>query len=234
MSRRPRALTDEEFLSAFRRVVARLDTHIQLLDQGIFALRDDLATVLRILVCRGRGDDGLRKFSKRFGVTPHSVFVSSEPPTSDDHLRWAVSSLPSDEKGPHEQLRFPHDIGERIALVVRVDGKLRSYHWERVVADYGNTFGAHLSTTVPAVLDQVRFMGFANADFGTFMLRSLAVLAAESALPCSGPMTIHTRRWNTPAPSTKSTCPQRSTGELAPKTTFAARSPWLSKRPTFR
>jgi hypothetical protein len=53
--------------------------------------------------------------------------------------------------------------------------------WNQVVTDYGNTFGAHLSPTVPDVLNEIALYGGPEGTLGGLALRSAAVVA-ESAL----------------------------------------------------
>ena len=75
---------------------------------------------------------------------------------------------------------MPSDLMQAPALVTRTKKGPKAVVWEDIVLAYGNTFGVHLSGSIPDILDDVRFMGLAQTDFGTFMLRSLAVLTSDA------------------------------------------------------
>lgn len=185
MSRRsPRPITGAEFLEAFRRVVRRLDNHLIAIDRGEYHLRDDLATVLRTIVARGKGDDALRRLLKRFNLNPPTCWVSP-PATPGVGVMLSVGALPVDQ-GAHTvckpiRVSVPDELMMANAVVaLTTEGGIVSASWEKVVIDYGNTFGAHLSTTVPGILDDVHYYGLSETDFGTFMLRTLGVVISSS------------------------------------------------------
>ena len=69
----------------------------------------------------------------------------------------------------------------QVAIVTRTNDHHLKFTWQAIVEDYGNTFGAHLSRTVPEILDQVQYLGVGPTDFGSYMLRSLGVVASAAA-----------------------------------------------------
>ena len=69
----------------------------------------------------------------------------------------------------------------QVAIVTRTNDHHLKFTWQAIVEDYGNTFGAHLSRTVPEILDQVKYLGVGPTDFGSYMLRSLGVVASAAA-----------------------------------------------------
>ena len=176
--RTPRALSDTEFLERFKSVVHRLDSHIAAIDDGDYFIRDDLATVLRTLLTRGKGDDGIRRLLSRFGLSAPTRRIS---PSANEvaNVLLAIGALPAEED-PSSVVAVPDGLMSAVALFVRSDKGARRATWEDVVTDYGNTFGAHLSTTVPVLLDDVHYFGLSETDFGTYMLRSAGVLTSSA------------------------------------------------------
>lgn len=180
-NRTPRALSNEEFLVQFRTVVKRLDTHLRLIDEGQYHMRDDLATVLRTLLSRGNGDDGIRRFQSRFSLKQpkRDIYLSA---SEEPGVILSIGALPFANKiHKHviQTVTVPDQLMLAVPLFVRSNAGVRRANWERVVTDYGNTFGAHLSTTVPAILDDVHYFGMSETDFGTYMLRSLGVMISS-------------------------------------------------------
>jgi hypothetical protein len=176
--RATRALSDAEFLARFRTVVRRLDAHLRAIDRGEYFVRDDLATVLRTLLTRGKGDDGLRRLLSRFSQKPPTRRISpfaNEGP----NVLFAIGALPAESDTSAKAVTVPDDLMSAIALFSRSAKGTRLVSWEDVVTDYGNTFGAHLSTTVPVLLDDVHYFGLSETDFGTYMLRSIGVLTSS-------------------------------------------------------
>lgn len=174
----PRAISDAEFVVRFRTVVQRLDTQLRLIDSGEYHVRDDLATILRTLLTRGKGDDGIRRLLARFSLRPPQRAIS---PVADDgpNVLLAIGALPADDMNNALKVTVPDQLMAAAPLFVRTNAGARRATWENVVSDYGNTFGAHLSTTVPEMLDDVHYFGLSETDFGTYMLRSLGVLTSS-------------------------------------------------------
>jgi len=176
--RTPRALNDGEFLARFRTVVRRLDAHLAAIDRGDYFVRDDLATVLRTLLTRGKGDDGITRLLYRFSLRPLTRRISPSANEAPNVL-LAIGALPVDEDKEAVAVTMPDEFMSAIALFVRSAKASRRVTWQDVVTDYGNTFGAHLSTTVPILLDDVHYFGLSETDFGTYMLRSAGVLTSS-------------------------------------------------------
>jgi hypothetical protein len=178
VDRTPRALEDAEFLGRFSTVVRRLDAHLDAIDRGEYFVRDDLATVLRTLLTRGKGDDGIRRLLSRFSLDAPTRRIS--PPANEGpDVLLAIGALPADEDQSGKTVTVPEELMSTTALFVRSPKGTRSVKWEDVVTDYGNTFGAHLSTTVPILLDEVHYFGLSETDFGTYMLRAIGVLTSS-------------------------------------------------------
>jgi hypothetical protein len=176
--RMPRPLSDAEFLARFRAVVRRLDAHLRAIDRGEYFVRDDLATVLRTLLTRGKGDDGIRRLLSRFSQKPPTRSISTFA-NEGPNVLFAIGALPAEFDTAAKAVAVPDELMSAIALFSRSAKGTRRVSWEDVVTDYGNTFGAHLSTTVPVLLDDVHYFGLSETDFGTYMLRSIGVLTSS-------------------------------------------------------
>lgn len=173
-----RPLSDAEFLDAFRTLVKRLDSHIRSIDHGERHVRDDLAAVLRILLTRGKGEDAMRRFMSRHQMSADATV--SLPAFEGPSVWLSLGSLPWDAAtGTETQVvTIPKGLMESTALTARVGHRTEKVSWEKLVKSYGNTYGAHLSTTLPGILDGVKLHGVCEADIGTYMLRSLGVIAS--------------------------------------------------------
>lgn len=181
MIQRPRQIEDNEFLQAFMNQLQRLHIQISNLDAGHVVVRDDLAGSLRTLFCRGKGNDVLRRFCSRFGKEQPKAKVSPSI-TDKSGLQFGFSGIlidPSQNEGV--ELCVPDELGPFCCASVRVGDVLQEFTWEQVVEDYGNTFGSHLSRTIPVLFDRVQIYGLGHIDFGSFMLRNLAVVVSSCA-----------------------------------------------------
>lgn len=177
--RPPRALSNDEFVHRFRAVVRRLDRHISLMDKDDYELRDDIASVLRTLTAPGKGDDGIRRLISRFSLS-QPIRQITAPPKQGPNVQFAIGSLPADDLPGSVRVTVPDGVMHAAALFIRSTDGARTATWEDVVTDYGNTFGAHLSTTVPKLLDEVHYFGLSETDFGAYMLRALGVLTSSA------------------------------------------------------
>ena len=94
----------------------------------------------------------------------------------------SIGALPfshEDHKSVIQTVTVPDQLMLAVPLFVRSEAGKRRANWEKVITEYGNTFGAHLSTTVPEILDDVHYFGLSETDFGTYMLRSLGVMISN-------------------------------------------------------
>jgi hypothetical protein len=73
-------------------LASRLADHIHRVDEGNVAAADDLASVLRTLVCDGKGNHAVRTGCDVFGIRPPQLQISRAPETGDCYL--ALGSVP--------------------------------------------------------------------------------------------------------------------------------------------
>jgi hypothetical protein len=180
MIQQPRQIEDDEFVQAFLNQIMRLDLQILNLEAGHNVVRDDLASSLRTLFCRGKGNDALRRLCNRFKKIQPKIKIS-KPITDREMLLFGFSGIPIEESEEGIEVQVPNDLSSTKCTLVKVENELLEINWEQVVEAYGNTFGSHLSRTIPALFDRVQMYGLGHVDFGSFMLRNLAVAISSCA-----------------------------------------------------
>ncbi|MFJ4996547.1 hypothetical protein ACIP5T_00200 [Microbacterium sp. NPDC088619] len=176
------ALTDEEFIAAFVRASRRLSRHLDYVDAGDEDARDDLALILRMLVCPGNGDKLIGRAVDRFKLDEPIVLCGGAPPDRKTAYLYIGSIPNSGSSGdPEESLRSVPFMQWALSTVI-VTGRStpRVVKWTELISSYANTYGAHASGTVPDLLGHVSLLGVAATDLGTYLLRQ-AGRATEGA-----------------------------------------------------
>src|SRR5215469_16184910 len=74
-------------------MTSRLRDHIERLDSGVAYAADDLAVVLRAMLCASKGNRVLRRIYEGLNVEEPKVLLS-KPPASGDNVIFSVGSLP--------------------------------------------------------------------------------------------------------------------------------------------
>ncbi|CAN5131582.1 hypothetical protein BH18GEM1_BH18GEM1_17830 [soil metagenome] len=143
--------------------------------------------MVRILLGRDRANQAIRRLCSRFGFDEPQVSISTPATTGDDVL-LSIGGMPilsegsGDEPGLSKRtVRISSELLETVPLFVRLESGSMQFTWQAIIDDYGNSFGAHLSVTIPRILDLVRFVGVGSTDFGTFMLRTVGVAASHAS-----------------------------------------------------
>lgn len=179
-----RPLNKEELASAVRRLERRLSRHLDAFDGGHLDAIDDIAAVLRTLLAHGDGDRVLLRFCREFKVELPMFYVSP-PPIDDPSVLIAAGGMPmptdlqQSGRQPGRWVDFRTWI-DSDALIVK--GALRRRNtWNEVISRYANTYGAHVSTSVPALLAQTEIFQTSGYTLGAYMIRAAALLA-ETAL----------------------------------------------------
>jgi hypothetical protein len=176
------SLTDAQFLEQFARTSRRLTSHLNHLDDGDIDLADDVATLTRTFLAYGEGDKAISRLCKRFHLTPPPVELSGEPNRAAN-VEFAAGNLPQDTHA--DDLAGAHsasiDAWLRSTAIVSGTVTRRETTWNQLIAHFGNTFGAHLSHSVPEVLGTIGLYGAPGGSLAIFLLRSAAV-TAENAL----------------------------------------------------
>lgn len=170
-ARLPRQISNEEYLVGVEQLLIRLEDHAGAVAAGSEHRLADLAAVLRTLFGRGRGDDVLGGLYRRLRL-PQPTFSVSHPPEDGPGIAFAFGSTLGGASAK-DSLSL-QELQDRLILVADVEGEVWRVTWVRLVEDYANTWGAHLSGTVPGYLDDVQVAAGGNRPLGAYLLLSLA------------------------------------------------------------
>ena len=180
MSTTSRPATKDEVLDAARRHLNRLRRHMDALQAGEVGAVDDVAAVLRALLAHGSGDDGLRRLCRMHGINVPKVYVS-EPVVDKQSIALAFGAVPApaDIEVPVRHLDI--DAWRRLpALIVR-SAPRRVSTWEQVIREYGNTFGSHLSGTIPHLLSEISSICHSGPlDLGEYLIHCAGIVAEDA------------------------------------------------------
>ncbi|QVI27288.1 hypothetical protein MN2019_24280 [Mycolicibacterium neoaurum] len=182
----PQAISDEEFVSGARILGQRLTRHLGALEQGEAGAVADVAAVLRTLVVRGEGDDVIRRLCKRKRLPIPEVLVTRAAFDGPAVVlsAGAIPVAPEDRDHPHQiatQIVTLDEWSNMTALVVRGGTPRRVNNWDRVISLYANTFGSHMSGTIPDTLVKASSIMSGALDLGEYLI-FCAGIVAESAL----------------------------------------------------
>lgn len=153
--RRARQRTVDELLVAAEQLSVRLKRHLTALESGDLTAAADVAAVTRTALSDGQGDKVVRRL-----VTAHKLsepaFLVSMPPFDDPLTVLSVGNLMQWNPLWAPGSRFV-TLRDWLAMpaVVAPQATRRVTPWSEVIVALGNTDGAHVSTTVPLVLDEV-------------------------------------------------------------------------------
>ena len=165
-------------------MVSRLRDHIERLDDGIVYAADDLAVVLRALVCPGRGNSVLLRLHGVSNQPPAFVRLSRPAPT-DPSVWFAVGSVPIGEPGAMADGAVETSVPiwmSSIVLVVTTSGARRTYTWAQFLNEYANKWGgAHLDEAVPAHLRRIDEFASSGMPLSNYLLRMAGVAVWEAA-----------------------------------------------------
>ncbi|SKF63555.1 hypothetical protein [Mycobacteroides abscessus] len=181
-----KAISDGDFLISAIELGQRLSRHLTALENGEAGAVADVAAVLRTLIVRGEGDDVIRRLCKRMHVPMPQVLVSSAACDGDSVILsvGGIPGTPQDEEHPHQ---IPNCIvslnewSDMTALVVRGGRPKRANNWDRVISMYANTFGSHISGTIPNTLLETSSIMSGELDLGEYLI-FCAGIVAEGAL----------------------------------------------------
>jgi len=175
------SISDDQIIEQTVRLGRRLSSHLNRIDAGDSEAEDDLAVVLRILLCPGEGDKLLLRVAKRFHLDLPDV--SASPPAADEKDTYvSLGAVPDDptlsSPGFSQTYGFSQWVGTT-ALVLAATQRKR-HTWAQVISDFGNTYGAHVGKTVPEVLSEVELLGASHTSLGSFLLRRAGVVAEKA------------------------------------------------------
>ena len=182
----PQAISDEDFVAGAIELGQRLTRHLSALENGAAGAVADVAAVLRTLIVRGDGNDVIRRLCKRKGVALPEVLVTRAAHDGPSVVlsAGAIPVTPEDEDHPHQiatRMVNLNEWADMTALVVRGGTPKRVNNWDRVISMYANTFGSHMSGTIPNTLLKTSSVMSGELDLGEY-LTFCAAIVAENAL----------------------------------------------------
>ena len=176
-------MRDDQFLAWFLRLRSRLTRHLDALDRGELGAIDDVAAVLRTVACSGSGDGVLLRACRRFNRPIPSLMVGQDLETLPQ-TAIGFGALPVVMQKPVQMIDLTEisfvDWLNKPALAVSDVNRVQS-SWSQLIADFANTYGAHLSSNVPAVLDRSRLLRAGGFTLGEYLIRAAGV-AVEDCL----------------------------------------------------
>jgi hypothetical protein len=180
MTRDSRPATPDEVLDAARRHLQRLRRHMDALQAGAVGAVDDVAGVLRTLLAHGSGDDGLRRLCRMHGINVPKVYVS-EPVVDQQSIALAFGAVPAPADFEEPVRHVDTDAWRKLpALIVR-SAPRRVSTWEQVIREYGNTFGSHLSGTIPHLLSEISSICHSGPlDLGEYLIHCAGIVAEDA------------------------------------------------------
>lgn len=169
-------MTNGELLSASRRMLNRITRDLDSIDAGHGDAIDDLAGKLRTTLCFGKGDRLLLRLCNVFHLempsvtVPYTLVPEKSPFLVGPLPEWASPLNPA--VAP-KIMTIPEWMRSQ---AVHLPGVGRR-SWDQVISDFGNTYGAHVSATVPQFLDEIRTYGVGTGTMGAHMLRAAGIVA---------------------------------------------------------
>lgn len=167
-----------QILGSAVQMTSRLRDHIERLDNGAVHAADDLAVVLRALLCPGTGNNVLRRLYQECGVSEPEVILSRAP-DANANTQFSVGSIPTREEGAIADgaVRIPlKRWPNRAVLVVTLAGNQQKLTWADFLNSYANKWGgAHLDVIVPQHLQFIDYYAAGGFSITNYLLRTAAV-----------------------------------------------------------
>lgn len=167
-----------QILGSAMQMTSRLRDHIERLDNGAVHAADDLAVVLRALLCPGKGNNVLLRLYRECGVSCPNILLS-RPPVVNSDTQFSVGSIPTREAGAIADgaMRVPLKRWPDLpVLVVTLAGDRRNFTWNGFLNSYANKWGgAHLDVTVPSHVQFVDCYAAGGLSLTNYLLRTAAV-----------------------------------------------------------
>ena len=167
---------------AAMQMVTRMRDHIERLDDGTAYAADDLAVVLRALLCPGNGNQVLKRLYDSNGFAIPTFLVSS-PAEDGPEVFFSVGAVPTYWEEAAADGAATCTLSEWLnkrVLIVTSAGSRKSYSWSQFLNTYANKWGgAHLDPTIPPHLQMIDNQAASGMPLSHYLLRSAGVQAWE-------------------------------------------------------
>lgn len=140
-----------------------------------------MAAVLRTLLAHGAGDNAIERLCRIKGISLPQFNVS-KPVADHPQIGLAFGAVPALPGGdePVNSVDLNTWRGMK-ALIIR-GAPRRLSTWEQLITAYANTYGSHLSGTIPHLLSHMSSICYSgHLDLGEYLIHC-AGLVAEDAL----------------------------------------------------
>lgn len=174
-----RPATPDEVVRVARRLRQRLGRHLDALEAGEVGAVDDVAAVLRTLLAHGAGDDVVLRLCRMKSIALPQIHVS-EPVVDRQAIGLAFGAVPAPADAEAVR-RVDIDAWRGLpALIVR-GAPRRVNTWEQLISAYANTFGSHLSGTIPHLLSETSSICYSGAlDLGEYLIHCAGIVAEDA------------------------------------------------------
>lgn len=180
MSVSDRTTTEVELVKHARSTLHRLSTNLDAVDAGDPHAAETVASLLRTLISDGKGNSVCRRLGK-LGITFPTVTVSRAPghhPTTIFSLGNMpdLDGLAADTSGGQGWRReepFLRWIG-LTSLRMPIASQRTTYSFAHLIAAIANTYGSHVSHTVPDLLDRATLFGVSGFSLSAYLVRQVA------------------------------------------------------------
>ncbi|TEX48691.1 MAG: hypothetical protein B7C54_00195 [Acidimicrobiales bacterium mtb01] len=182
MAKRPTARTrvrsTDELLGDLRRATLQIDEGISRFDGGDPAGLDLIAARVRLVACRGRGNELLQRVCDRVNE-PMPLVGHSSPAVHTPSTAFAVGGLPASGEGA---LRSPlAKLMSQVCLIVDDDGELNSFTWDELVFVAANKLLlVHSDDDIPTALDEIDTFSIGAHRGIAYMIRQAGVLTVRA------------------------------------------------------
>jgi hypothetical protein len=176
----PKQATPDEVVEVARRLRQRLGRHLDALEAGQVGAVDDVAAALRTLLAHGKGDDVIVRLCRIHGIPLPQIQVS-EPVVDSQRIGLAFGAVPAPSQDDPPVIIVDIDAWRRLpALIVR-GAPRRVSTWEQLITEYANTFGSHLSGTIPHLLSHMSSIGYSGPlDLGEYLIHCAGIVAEDA------------------------------------------------------
>jgi hypothetical protein len=177
-----RAATPDEVVARARGLGHRLRRHLDALEAGEAGAVDDVAAVLRTLLGHGRGNDVVVRVCRMKSIPLPHAYVSA-PVVDRQAIGLAFGAVPTPDTAPEAEGHIWVDIDswrKLPALIVR-GAPRRVNTWEQLISSYANTYGSHVSGTIPHLLSETSAICYSGPlDLGEYLIHCAGIVAEDA------------------------------------------------------
>lgn len=172
-----RQLSTGELLDAARRMHRRIGKVLDAIDEGDDDAIDELAAALRTTLCYGKGDKLLLRLCNTFSVQPTEVQIPCSRTVRREQMIARVGPIPSEQDTITEEAPDTLSVFKWIQSPAVLLPGVGGQTWEKVIVAYANTYGSHVSSTVPRLLDDIKVFQGPKGHMGGYLLRVAGAIA---------------------------------------------------------